>query len=653
MSFRKRIITFGIVSTGFSLLLAAIIVSHYAVELRDMRNFDKVGDLAAQIVDITDRVAEECVFSWEANDQAMQREVAYPARTYDRIERYKGQCDVVDELVERFASTVDSLSSDEFSNRFLDTLGGAKTIFDELASLRRRTLGLEPSELQWQVGVEYEQLASKLSDLFSQLTTETSSAELTRRLFTLDTVLRFRQEFSRHSGILVYNFRTGETSSMVIDRCKRFLRIQESSRDRLLMIASTDVQDSLRDFFNSADYLQMIDETKTMIESGAIVSELGQRIDYDPQIAIRLVASEGRTQALMKDIVAGVSEDIRGFATRKKSIAKRNRNLAIGAAVIFLFLCIAGVFVICLSVTRPISRLSQTLRENAQEEAKHAVEFSQAAQFLTDCSSMLSMTLEEISDFMTAIQNLSRENADAIENAVKATNDTYAIAKTGNSEMEKMSAAMSQATASTREITDITHASEEIAFQTNLLALNAAVEAARAGQAGAGFAIVADEVRNLAQKSAATASHTRTRIEGAVAEIESSFAASKRAAATLQKIFEKTAEVHAMMNTITSFSLRHAESEKKIRIAVQQIDVIAQHTSENARHTSAASKALDCHSTRALDGICSLETLVYGEMRPVPHHDSQATSRPPRQPAASCTPRAETNLKLDDVELWN
>ena len=86
----------------------------------------------------------------------------------------------------------------------------------------------------------------------------------------------------------------------------------------------------------------------------------------------------------------------------------------------------------------------------------------------------------------------------------------------GSSAMKEMVLAMGEICDSSAEVQNIIKTIEDIAFQTNLLALNAAVEAARAGEAGAGFAVVSEEVRNLALRCGTAAQNTSNLVEETV-----------------------------------------------------------------------------------------------------------------------------------------
>src|SRR6202043_2843321 len=109
---------------------------------------------------------------------------------------------------------------------------------------------------------------------------------------------------------------------------------------------------------------------------------------------------------------------------------------------------------------------------------------------------------------------------------------------------------MTDITASSNKISKIIKVIDEIAFQTNILALNAAVEAARAGEAGMGFAMVADEVRNLAQRSAQAARDTALLIEESIAKSNEGRTKLDHVAQSILSITGSATEVKNLVNEV-------------------------------------------------------------------------------------------------------
>ena len=210
------------------------------------------------------------------------------------------------------------------------------------------------------------------------------------------------------------------------------------------------------------------------------------------------------------------------------------------------------------------------------------------------------------------ISTMTHENADKAQRANQLSSRTRDAANVGAEALHKLNDAMAELNSSSGQIGQIVKVIEEIAFQTNLLALNASVEAARAGEHGKGFAIVADEVRNLAQRSAQAASETTSLIKNSVSRTQDGTHVAQEVGTALRGIVESISEVAGLIDEVAQATQLEADSVEQVTQNLTELDRNTHTNAAASEESAAAAEQLSAQSTSMKSIVEQLNILATG-----------------------------------------
>lgn len=371
-----------------------------------------------------------------------------------------------------------------------------------------------------------------------------------------------------------------------------------SMREDIVKLVEEDKQDQALSLYNQR-YLPQKDTTKALAEDVVDVAEekaaafVSNSINTEI-VSVIIIAATGL--AMIVIVVLMWRRITQAVAVPVLEIEQTARRVAAGdltASIAYTSNNELGG--LAASMNDTVSTLRQTvvrISDMAEQVAYSSSQMSSSSQSIAQGSAEQAMAIEELAANVQGITQVVEENNESVSVANTNTADVLTAVEHSNDQIAKTVRVIEDIKTSTRNISQLANAIEDISFQTNILALNASVEAARAGDAGRGFAIVAEEIRRLATQVSEASRAADELAVHATMHTESGSTMIGITSENMEGAVAAAEGVKEMMSAIAQASTQQLEAVAQIQESMDSLSDVVQENSAASEESAVVGEEL-------------------------------------------------------------
>jgi methyl-accepting chemotaxis protein len=302
----------------------------------------------------------------------------------------------------------------------------------------------------------------------------------------------------------------------------------------------------------------------------------------------------------------------------------RARSIGIGGVAAFVMLVL--VLVVARSIAAGLADMIQTLTDASRAVLGASDQLRSASRNISEGANSQASSLETLRGAMSDIGSQTTQSAAGAQSTKRMALEARQATEAGVTEVDALNDAMNGITTSGASIAKTIKVIDDIAFQTNILALNAAVEAARAGDAGLGFSVVAEEVRRLAQRCAEASRETAECLGDSLDKSRQGVEIGHKVSDRLREISDRIVRVDDLVGGIATASEQQRRQLTDVTHSLEHIGHVTQANAAAAEESSAEAETLGSQAEALDAAVAQLNKLVGDRPKAAKRRRSRGTA---------------------------